>query len=318
MHQIRFAFNEELDKFCVSLLKIGSMIKSMTGYGKSVVDITGRRLTVEIKTLNSKQLDLNLKIPGYFREKEWEVRALLTQQLERGKIDFYIGTEVTGEMLSYSINHALAKRYCDELKSLSGELKEKSPADLLSLVLHMPDVMQTSRDEIDDVDWSIISGAIAATIGQVNEFRINEGKVLEDDMLKRVHTILDLLDAILPYEKSRISELKERLLRDFAKFSGDFNGMAPDQNRFEQEIIYYLEKLDITEEKVRLLKHCQYFLETLQDPGAQGKKLGFVTQEMGREINTIGSKANHAEIQKIVVQMKDELEKIKEQLGNIL
>ena len=294
------------------------MIKSMTGYGKTSADITGRRLTVEIKTLNSKQLDLNLKIPGYFREKEWEVRALLTQRLERGKIDFYIGTEVTGEMLSYSINHDLAKKYHKELKALSKELHEKLPADMLSMVVRMPDVMQTSRDEMVEGDWEVISGAIVEAIGQADDFRINEGKVLEDDMLKHVHSILQLLDSILPFEKNRISELRERLLRDFAKFSGDYNGSAPDQNRFEQEIIYYLEKLDITEEKVRLLKHCQYFLETLQDQGSQGKKLGFVTQEMGREINTIGSKASDAEIQKLVVQMKDELEKIKEQLGNIL
>ncbi|MEI7499241.1 MAG: YicC/YloC family endoribonuclease [Bacteroidota bacterium] len=294
------------------------MIKSMTGFGKAVVDITGRRITIEIKTLNSKQFDLNLKIPGYFREKEWEVRALLTQRLERGKIDFYIDTEVTGEMLSHSINHALAKKYYGELRTLSKEIKEKRPADILSLVVRMPDVMQTSRDEMGEMDWDIISGAIIETIRQVDDFRSNEGRALEDDMLKRVHFILQLLDSISPYEKNRSNELRERLLRDFAKFSGDFNGSAPDQNRFEQEIIYYLEKLDITEEKVRLLKHCQYFLETLQDPGAQGKKLGFIVQEMGREINTIGSKASDAEIQKLVVQMKDELEKIKEQLGNIL
>ena len=294
------------------------MIKSMTGYGKAVLDITGRKLTVEIKTLNSKQLDLNMKIPGYFREKEWEVRSTLTQRFERGKIDFFIGTEVTGEMLSYSINHSLAKKYHEELKNLSNELHVDSPAELLSLVIKMPDVMQTSRDELNEHDWDSISGAIDDAITQADLFRINEGKVLEDDMKNRVNSILQLLDAVEPHEKRRITELRERLLRDFAKYTGDFNGSAPDQNRFEQELIYYLEKLDITEEKVRLLKHCQYFLETLLEPVSQGKKLGFVTQEMGREINTIGSKASDAELQKIVVQMKDELEKIKEQLGNIL
>ena len=290
----------------------------MTGYGKAVLDITGRKLTVEIKTLNSKQLDLNMKIPGYFREKEWEVRSTLTQRFERGKIDFFIGTEVTGEMLSYSINHSLAKKYHEELKNLSNELHVDSPAELLSLVIKMPDVMQTSRDELNEHDWDSISGAIDDAITQADLFRINEGKVLEDDMKNRVNSILQLLDAVEPHEKRRITELRERLLRDFAKYTGDFNGSAPDQNRFEQELIYYLEKLDITEEKVRLLKHCQYFLETLLEPVSQGKKLGFVTQEMGREINTIGSKASDAELQKIVVQMKDELEKIKEQLGNIL
>ncbi len=290
----------------------------MTGYGKAVLDITGRKLTIEIKTLNSKQLDLNLKIPGYFRDKEWEVRGLLTQRFERGKIDFFIATEVTGEMLSYSINSNLAKKYHEELKNLAGELKEECPSEMLSLVLKMPDVMQTSRDELSEHDWSSISGAIDEAITQADIFRLNEGKVLEADMTNRVHGILHLLEAVEPYEKMRIVDLRERLLRDFSKYSGDFNGSAPDQNRFEQELIYYLEKLDITEEKVRLLKHCHYFLETLKEPVSQGKKLGFVTQEMGREINTIGSKASDAGIQKLVVQMKDELEKIKEQLGNIL
>ena len=294
------------------------MIKSMTGYGKAVLDITGRKLTIEIKTLNSKQLDLNLKIPGYFRDREWEVRGMLTQRFDRGKIDFFIGTEVTGEMLSYSVNRTLAKKYHEELKSLALELHEECPAEILSLVLKMPDVMQTSRDELSEHDWTSISDAIDEAMTQTDTFRINEGKVLEEDMMNRVHGIVQLLQAIEPYENNRIIDLRERLLRDFSKYKGDFNGSAPDQNRFEQELIYYLEKLDITEEKVRLKKHCFYFLETLKESISQGKKLGFVAQEMGREINTIGSKASDAEIQKIVVQMKDELEKIKEQLGNIL
>jgi uncharacterized protein (TIGR00255 family) len=294
------------------------MIKSMTGFGKAVLDIPGRKLTVEIKTLNSKQLDLNLKIPGYLREKEWEVRAILTQRFERGKIDFFIGTEVTGEMLSYSVNHSLAKKYHAELKSLALELQEEPFAELLAMVLKMPDVMQSSQDELNEHDWISVSRAIDDAMVQTDMFRINEGNVLEADMTKRVQGILQLLGTIEPFEKKRIIELRERLLRDLEKYTGDFNGSAPDQNRFEQELIYYLEKLDITEEKVRLMKHCGYFLETLNEAGSQGKKLGFVTQEMGREINTLGSKAGDAEIQKIVVQMKDELEKIKEQLGNIL
>lgn len=294
------------------------MIKSMTGYGKAVLDITGRKLTIEIKTLNSKQLDLNLKIPGYFRDKEWEVRGLLTQRFERGKIDFFIGTEVTGEMLSYSINRALAKKYFDELKSLAADLHVECPEETLSLILKMPDVMQTSRDELDDHDWVSITGAMQDAIAQADLFRINEGKVLEDDIKNRVQAILQHLKSVEPFETRRMFELREKMLRDFSKYSGEFTNAAPDQNRFEQELIYYLEKLDITEEKVRLMKHCLYFLETLEEAVSQGKKLGFVTQEMGREINTIGSKASDADIQKIVVQMKDELEKIKEQLGNIL
>jgi len=307
-----------MDKFSVSLLKKSDMIKSMTGYGKAVLDITGRKLTIEIKTLYSKQLDLNLKIPGYFRDKEWEVRGRLTQRFERGKIDFYIGTEVTGEMLNYSINRALAKKYHEELRTLAHELHGVDQAEMLSLIVKMPDVLQTSRDELSEHDWPSISAAIDAAISQADLFRINEGKVLEEDMLNRVNSILQLLEAIEPFEKRRMTDLREKMLRDFSKYSGDFNGSAPDQNRFEQELIYYMEKLDITEEKVRLLKHCRYFLDTAEESASQGKKLGFVTQEMGREINTIGSKASDAEIQKIVVQMKDELEKIKEQLGNIL
>lgn len=290
----------------------------MTGYGKAVLDITGRKLTIEVKTLNSKQLDLNLKIPGYFREKEWEVRGILTQRFERGKIDFTIGTEVTGEMLSYSINFPLAKKYHEELKSLAHELNEDCPEDILSMVLKIPDVMQTSRDELSQHDWESILVAMNDAISQADAFRVHEGSILEADMKNRIHIILQLLEEIGPYEKRRITDLRERLVRDFSKYSGDFNGSAPDQNRFEQELIYYLEKLDITEEKVRLKKHCQYFLETMLEAVSQGKKLGFVTQEIGREINTIGSKASDAGIQKIVVQMKDELEKVKEQLGNIL
>lgn len=294
------------------------MIKSMTGYGKAALDITGRKLTIEIKTLNSKQLDLNLKIPGNFRDKEWEIRAMLTQRFDRGKIDFYIVAEITGEVLSYSINHALAKKYYEALKTLAHELQEPCVPEMMSLVLKMPDVMQTTREELIQNDWVSVSSAIEEAMEQADAFRINEGLVLEQDIKNRVGLILQLLEAIEPYEKRRITDLRERLLRDFSKYSGDFNGSAPDQNRFEQELIYYMEKLDITEEKVRLMKHCSYFLDTLKDTVSQGKKLGFVTQEMGREINTIGSKASDADIQMIVVQMKDELEKVKEQLGNIL
>ncbi len=294
------------------------MIKSMTGYGKAVVEIPGRKLIIEVKTLNSKQLDLGLKLPGFFRNKELEVRTLISQRLERGKIEVYVYTENSGESPSFSINHILAKKYHDELKSLLKELRDSSPGGIIPLVLKMPDVIQTSREDMTEEDWQAISTGIGQAVGQVDEFRNEEGKILEEDILKRVQSILQLLDEIGPFEKKRMQELRERMLKDFSKYSGDFNGSAPDQNRFEQELIYYLEKLDITEEKVRLLKHCQYFLETLTEFQSQGKKLGFITQEMGREINTIGSKASDAEIQKIVVQMKDELEKIKEQLGNIL
>ncbi len=294
------------------------MIKSMTGYGKAVVETPSRKLIVEIKTLNSKQSDLSLKLPGFFRNKEPEVRTLISQRLERGKIDVFIFTEDSGESSLYSINHSLAKKYHTELKALKKELRDRYSGGLLPLVMKFPDVLQTTREEMTENDWKAILAGINQAVEQVDHFRQEEGKVLEEDILTRVQSILKLLDDIDPHEKQRISDLRERLKKDFLKYSGDLNGSIPDQNRFEQELIYYFEKLDITEEKVRLLKHCQYFLETLNEDQAQGKKLGFITQEMGREINTLGSKAGDAEIQKIVVQMKDELEKIKEQLGNIL
>jgi len=292
------------------------MIRSMTGYGKSVVGITGRKLTIEIKSLNSKQFELNMKIPGFLRERELETRNYLNQHLDRGKIDFFIGVETTGELLSFSLNHEVAMQYHKELKSLKKKMRDDSP--LLPIVMKMPEVVQTEKEGTNEQEWAAISDGIAAAVKQVNEYRTGEGAALEEDMLKRVQSILQLLDCIDPFEAGRTEEVRERLQRGFTALSGDFNGSSPDLNRFEQELIYYIEKLDITEEKVRLLKHCQYFLETLGETIPQGKKLGFVAQEMGREINTIGSKASHAEIQKIVVQMKDELEKIKEQLMNIL
>jgi len=295
------------------------MIKSMTGYGKTTVDIINRKLTIEIKTLNSKQFDLNLKIPGYFRDKELEVRNLLTQKLDRGKIDLYITTEATGELMNYSINHILAKKYHSELKSLQEEINEPVTESLLSLVLKMPDVMQADSDELTEDNWSVILKGVSDVAEMVNNYRMNEGTVLEFDFRKRVDIILNLLQRIEPFEKNRMEEIRQRMYRDFASLStADLNGSAPDKNRFEQEVIYYLEKLDFTEEKISLKKHCDYFLETIDEEVSQGKKLGFIVQEMGREINTLGSKACDAAIQRIVVQMKDELEKIKEQLGNVL
>jgi len=290
----------------------------MTGFGKTTVDIAGSRLTIEVRALNSRQFDLNLKIPGCFRDREREVRDLLSRKLERGKIDLYITVEETGETSPASVNHPLAKSYHRELKDLAAELGEALPADLLSLVLKMPDVMSPGREEFNPDQWDAIAVALGQAVSAADEFRIHEGEVLGREMHGRVHSILGLLETIGPFETSRITLLRERLRRDFARYATDMNGSTPDPNRFEQELIYYLEKLDITEEKVRLEKHCRYFLETMEEQGSQGKKLGFIAQEMGREINTIGSKANDAGIQKIVVMMKDELEKIKEQLGNLL
>jgi len=294
------------------------MIKSMTGYGKAMAEIGDRKLSIEVKSLNSKQLDLALKLPSMFRDKEVEVRNLISQKLERGKVDMFISTEFTGEISGVSINLELAKKYHNELKVLQLELKEDCPEGLLSLIIKMPDVIQSAKDEPNENDWLLVRAGIENALALVEEFRSGEGKILGEDLRKRIESILQYVLEVEPFEQQRINDIREKMIRDFANYKADFNGSAPDQNRFEQEMIYYLERLDITEEKIRLKKHCEYFLDTMDEVASQGKKLGFITQEIGREINTLGSKANQADIQKLVVQMKDELEKIKEQLMNIL
>ena len=293
------------------------MIKSMTGYGKVVAEIPGKKLTIEVKTLNSKGLDLNVKIAALFREKEFEIRKSLAS-LQRGKIDFYISLESIGDQVNFSINKQLAINYHKELKALQQELREEETEELLPLVMKMPDVLQTSQFEIDKTDWERIKAEIEKAINMADQCRINEGGILEKDISLRLEAILSLLQQIEPLDKERTELVRENLRRELEKFSLSAGGPQPDQNRFEQELIYYLEKMDVTEEKVRLKKHCDYFLETMNETESQGKKLGFICQEMGREINTLGSKASHAEIQKLVIQMKDELEKIKEQLLNIV
>ena len=290
------------------------MLKSMTGFGKSSTILTGKVLTFEIRSLNSKQLDLNLRFPSLLRDLEPEIRRMVTQLAERGKIELTASLDFTGSDLPASINKPLAMAYYRELQSLAEELK--APAmDLLSLVMKMPEVTKNTREELQEEEKTSILKAVSEALGLYDEFRKHEGQLLENDFIARINTILEYLKEIEPFEKQRGLNMKEKLRNGFASFAEDKNF---DSNRFEQEIIYYLEKLDITEEKVRLQKHCDYFLETLKEPIANGRKLSFVSQEIGREINTIGSKANDANIQKIVVGMKDELEKIKEQLANIL
>jgi len=290
----------------------------MTGFGKTMAESGDRRLSIEVKSLNSKQLDLSLKLPGMLREKESELRNLIAQKLERGKVDLFINTEITGETPGISINHELAKKYHSELKSLQLEFHEDSPEGLLPLIIKLPEVIQSSKEELNENDWLLVRAAIEQALAQLDEFRTSEGKILGEDIKKRIQFILQYLMEVEPFEMQRINDLREKMIRDFSNYKADFNGAAPDQNRFEQEMIYYLERLDITEEKVRLRKHCDFFTDTMEEGSSQGKKLGFITQEMGREINTLGSKANQADIQKLVVRMKDELEKIKEQLMNIL
>jgi uncharacterized protein (TIGR00255 family) len=295
------------------------MIISMTGYGKATAELPGKKLLIEIKSLNSKGLDLSVKLPGAFREKEMEVRALLSQRLERGKVELFVSTEKASDAPAFSINKPLFLQYHAELKSLLSELKEDEKTALLPVILKIPDVLQSEKAEFEETDWTIVAGGIENALRSAEEFRSSEGTILETDIRTRVHLILELLGSIDPYEQNRLNDIRERIRTGFQNITkSDLLQTKPDENRFEQELIYYIERLDITEEKVRLKKHCDYFIETLNDASSQGKKLGFVVQEMGREINTIGSKANDADIQKIVVQMKDELEKIKEQLLNIL
>ena len=291
----------------------------MTGYGKAVCELSGKKVTIEIKSLNSRQLDLSLKLPGTLRDKEIEFRNTLSQKLERGKIDIFTSIESNGEILKYSINKALAKRYQEELKALQVELGEEDIPGLLPVILKLPDVIRSGQDELTDEEWDIIRSGIDNAVELLNESRRKEGEILEKDFHYRINLILELLGSIEPFERERKAHIREKLRKEFRNMMDkEIQSEIIDENRFEQELIFYIERLDITEEKVRLKKHCDYFIETMEEQSSQGKKLGFITQEIGREINTIGSKANDAAIQKIVVQMKDELEKIKEQMLNIL
>lgn len=291
------------------------MIKSMTGFGKAEVICRNQKIIIEVKSLNSKFFDVNTRLPNGFRDKELEVRNLLSAKLQRGKIDFSLILEESADMGNFSINKELAKKYFKELTELSGDFGIKDTADYLPVIMRMPDVLVPARNELDEEEWSIIKGTINQALDHLEEFRLEEGKSLEMDMVNRSKKIINILEEIKPFEKQRIETLKTRIKKDVFE---TVDKEDVDMNRFEQELIYYIEKLDITEETVRLKNHCLYFNEILKEGESQGKKLGFITQEMGREINTLGSKANDADIQKLVVQMKDELEKIKEQLYNIL
>lgn len=283
----------------------------MTGFAKIQQETGSAVYTVEIKTLNSKQLDVSVKIPTDFRDRELEIRAMLNR-LERGKIDFIL-TKENGENAATNINKKIAKAYFDELKPLYDSLGQDTKS-LMDNVLRRPEVWDNSQNtEITDEVWQGIAQQIQKAIDTVDETRLHEGEILKADFYKHIDLIQQKLNLIPQYETERIEQQKERLRKSLAEL-----GTTVDENRFEQELIYYLEKLDITEEKVRLQKHLDYFRETMELSESTGKKLGFIAQEMGREINTTGSKANHTEIQKLVVIMKDELEKIKEQLGNIL
>ena len=289
------------------------MIKSMTGYGKASGEFENKKITVEVRSLNSKQLDLNLRMPGLYKEKELELRSFLGKELERGRADVFINTETELEAADYVINKSLALSYYNDIKALTDITGDKT--DILALVMRMPEILKNEKQKFDDKEWKKLLEITGIAINAFNQFRLDEGNSLKKDIETRIGLILNNLSEIEKYDSSRISATKEKLLKTLNEFV-DKN--AVDHNRFEQELIYYLEKFDITEEKVRLRTHCDYFLKTMELETSEGRKLGFITQEIGREINTIGSKANNADIQKLVVQMKDDLEKIKEQMLNVL
>ena len=287
----------------------------MTGFGKSVLELPKRKVSIEIKTLNSKLLDISSRISGFYKNRELELRSLLSKNLQRGKIDLSIFVETSGESNKYTLNHKLAKKYYDELKQISNEIEVRNFSDYLPIIINMPDVLIPEIEEIDETEWEQVLLKTKAAINEVNEFRKNEGEILEQDFIKRILLINDFLLEIEKHESSRIEDFKKRIKKELLDTVEE---SKIDKNRFEQELIYYIEKFDITEEKIRLKKHLDFFMDTLNENVSNGKKLIFVSQEIGREINTIGSKANNATIQKIVVNMKDELEKIKEQLFNVL
>ena len=291
------------------------MIKSMTGFGKANCQIEGKKVNIEVKSLNSKSFDISLKLPQNFRDKEQLIRNFVGQELNRGKVEVFMTVENTDNNAEVSINKPLFAKYYHELKDLASELNSPLPDDIFSAITRFPEVLKQDPKDADDESWAIIEQALKEALEQTDRFRQSEGSHLAQDLLARIVEIRSLLNQIEPLENQRIENLKTRLIKGLNDLK---EAGQPDPNRFEQELIFYLEKLDITEEKVRLSKHLQYFEETMQNEESPGKKLGFISQEIGREINTIGSKANDAEIQRLVVQMKDELEKIKEQLLNIL
>jgi uncharacterized protein (TIGR00255 family) len=288
------------------------MIHSMTGYGKSVLHLSDKKVTIEIKSLNSKNLDLNVRIPSYYRVKELAVRKELASRLVRGKVDFSIYIEMTADETSTTVNKGVVSEYMQQLRNVV-QTGSSNDVELLKMAVRMPDALKTEREELDEDEWSQISANIQKAIKDIIQYRIDEAASLEKDFKLRIENIQSYLEEVKSFDAARITHVKERL-----KKAIDDLKVQTDENRFEQELIYYLEKLDINEEKVRLANHLTYFLQELGTEDSNGKKLGFIVQEIGREVNTIGSKANFAPMQKAVIQMKNELEKIKEQVLNVL
>jgi uncharacterized protein (TIGR00255 family) len=291
------------------------MIKSMTGYGKAEGEFQSKKICIEIKSLNSKQLDLSLRLPSKYKEKELDLRNEIYRELVRGKVDLFISIDSLNEEMSFNLNSSIVNAYYQQVAIISKELNLKVPEDIISTLLRLPDVFKSDKLEVTEDEWKTLLSCTSQAIKMLNEFRQQEGNALEKDITERINLIVSFSEKLEPFETQRIQKLKQRIKQSIE----DIIGLDKiDENRFEQELIYYIEKLDITEEKVRLSNHCTYFIETLKEPDSNGKKLAFILQEIGREINTIGSKANDAEMQKIVIAMKDELEKIKEQVNNVL
>jgi uncharacterized protein (TIGR00255 family) len=291
------------------------MIKSMTGYGKSIAETQQKKITIEIKSLNSKQLDLNTKLPWLYKEKEPEIRNIISQKLDRGKVDLTVYFDILEDEGIPVINKAIVKNYYNQLKEIGTELKINIDDQILSVIMKLPDALKNEKPDLSESEWELVKSQLLESIRVLDMYRIEEGKSIEADLHKRIRGILESLGVIETFESGRIERVREKLLTILKENNGSEN---LDKNRFEQELIFYLEKFDINEEKVRLKKHCEYFVETISSDPPNGKVLSFIAQEIGREINTIGSKANDASIQKLVVMMKDELEKIKEQTNNIL
>ena len=291
------------------------MIQSMTGYGKAVVAYKDKKIHVEVKSLNSKQLDLNTRIAPLYREKEMEMRQMVAEALIRGKVDMSVWIEKDMAVDPTPINAALVENYYQQIRSISEKTGIPVPDDWFYTLLRMPDVLtKTDTEELADEEWTTVKNAVSEALQNLVDFRTQEGTALQKKFTEKIDNIAMLLAEIEPYEKSRVEKIRQRIVEGLQQIPG----VDYDKNRLEQELIYYIEKLDISEEKQRLTNHLKYFRDTMNEPAGQGKKLGFIAQEMGREINTTGSKSNQAEMQNIVVKMKDELEQIKEQVLNAL
>jgi len=290
------------------------MILSMTGFGKAITELPDKKVSIEIKSLNSKQLDLNTRIPAIYREKEMEIRAHLLQAIERGKVDFSIFVEYISNNSSTRINQPVVEGYMSQIREIAENLQIEAPENWFSVLLKLPETIKTELTELNDEEWQTVDTAIQKAIDELLSFRQQEGAMLGQLFQSKIQRIASLIPEIELYEQERIEKVKTKMQEALLKLDNP----AYDNNRFEQELIFYIEKLDVSEEKDRLRNHLHYFIETMETGKSQGRKLGFIAQEIGREINTLGSKSNHAEMQKIVVQMKDELEQIKEQLLNIL